>query len=223
MLRLLHQRIMTILPIMCLLSATTHAYRPFITDDAGTVTPVTFELETAADYWRKDASAGVCFKHGVTERMDIGIAFGRCVLPKDEKGYDPAELLLKFSLIPDRLSASFGGSFGSNCYSLNAIFSQPVSAVLELYANAGFSSESTLEDAFGTFSIATVFPLDRFSFGIECGGSGESFDWWQLGGRFALTDAIAIDAGIGSSIDDELSWNATTGLFFAFPTPKEGT
>lgn len=53
--------------------------RPFITDDAGTVTPETFELEVAADYWRQEAAVGLSFKHGITKHMDMGVAFGRWV------------------------------------------------------------------------------------------------------------------------------------------------
>lgn len=207
--------------LLLLLPAAAFGFRPFITDDAGTVPPVTFELETAVDYWNDRATFGLSFKHGITERMDIGIAFGRCVLPQDESGYDPAELLLKFSLTPDQLAASFSGSFGNGCYSANVIYSQKLS-LFEIDANFGFSTESTPSDGFFTYALATILPVNQFSFGIEGGGTQASFDWWQTGVRYAFTPSIAIDAALGGTFSSERDLSASTGIFIAFPFSNRG-
>lgn len=197
------------------------AFRPFITDDAGTVPPVTFELETAADYWQNQAYFGLCFKHGVTERMDIGIAFRRCTLPEHEKGYDPAEFLMKFGLIPDYLSASFSGSFSDPCYNAMLIYSQPIS-FFSIHANLGYSATGPTTEGFVTYDLAGIIEIQRFSTGAEFGGTHESLNWWQLGVRFAITEWFAADAAFGGDFEKEINFNAATGLFFAFPLPESG-
>lgn len=197
-------------------SASVFAFRPFITDDAGLVEQGAFEFESAADYWHDDVSFGIGLKHGVTKKMDLGIAFGRCVLPQDERGYDPAELLLKFSMIPDRLSVSFSGSFGTHCYNSTLIYSHDFSYV-QLHTNAGFSTQDTPENGFATFALSLVKPVKKAMFGIEVGGTQESFDWWQFGTRYEITPNFAIDAGIGGTFSHEMSFNATSGIFLAFP------
>jgi len=192
------------------------AFRPFITDDAGTVEQSGFELETAADYWHDAAGFGLCFKHGITDRMDLGVAFGRCLLPEDESGYDPAELLLKFSLFPDKLSASFSGSFSDPCYTAQLVFSQPI-ALVTIHTNAGYSAVGSEDNGFGVFGLAGTVDIGKVCLGLEFGGTQESLDWWQTGGRYAFTDFFALDAAIGGDFEKEMSLMATTGLFYAFP------
>ncbi len=203
-----------------LLTTAVFAFRPFITDDAGTVLPSTFELEASADYWHDKAAFGLGLKHGVTERMDIGVAFGRCMLPEDESGYDPAELSLKFNFITDRLSASFSGSFGDPCYSALLIYSQPI-ALFSLHANLGYSAVGALDEGLLTYALAVVAQIDRFSFGPEFGGTHHSVDWWQVGTQITITDWCAADVALGGNFTTESELNAATGLFFAFPPPKK--
>jgi hypothetical protein len=201
-------------------TAVTFAFRPFITDDAGTVTPSTFELEASADYWHDKAAFGLGLKHGVTERMDIGVAFGRCMLPEDESGYDPAELSLKFNFIADRLSASFSGSFGDPCYSALLIYSQPI-ALFSLHANLGYSAVGALDEGLLTYALAVVVQINRFTFGPEFGGTHQSVDWWQIGTRATITDWLAADVAVGGDFSTDVDFNAATGLFFAFPLQKK--
>jgi hypothetical protein len=212
--------IIPVVLFVVLMPAPVSAFRPFITDDAGTVTPAAFELETSADYWHDKASFGLCFKHGVTERMDIGIAFGRCMLPEDESGYDLAELLLKFNFIPDRLSASFSGSFGDPCYSALLIYSQQIS-FFSIHTNLGYSAVGAEREGFLTYGLATVVEVNRFSFGPEFGGTHRSLDWWQFGLQVTLTEWLAIDAALGGNFECDVALNAASGLFFAFPLPRK--
>ena len=207
---------------ICLLLLTTaaFAFRPFITDDAGTVIPSTFELEVSADYWHDKAAFGLGLKHGITERMDIGVAFGRCMLPEDKSGYDPAELSLKFNFIADRLSASFSGSFGDLCYSALLIYSQPI-ASFSLHANLGYSAVGALDDGLLTYALALIAGIGRFSFGPEFGGTHQSVDWWQVGTQVTLTEWLAADIAVGGDFNTDVDFNAATGLFFAFPLPEK--
>jgi hypothetical protein len=89
------------------------AARPYVTDDAGTVGLGLFELETASNCWKDRVEFGLCFKHGITDRMEIGVAMGHCASPKDERAIQDAELGFKFALIPDLFAASFTGVSGT--------------------------------------------------------------------------------------------------------------
>lgn len=194
--------------------------RPFITDDAGTVAMEIFELEAAADYWQQEAALGLCFKHGITNYMDIGVAFGRCLLPEDERGYDMAELTLKFGLIPDRLAASFGGTFGDPCYSALFVFSQPI-FFTTLHLNGGYSAVGDDTEGFLTFCGALTAEVNRFTYGAEIGGTKTDFDWWQLGSSFSCTEWLSVDFGIGGTFSEDVFSTITTGFWFMFPHPNE--
>lgn len=194
--------------------------RPFITDDAGTVTPETFELEVAADYWRQEAAVGLSFKHGITKHMDMGVAFGRCILPQDERGYDMAELTLKFGLIPDRFATSFGGTFGDPCYTALLIFSQPM-LFTTLHLNGGYSAVGNGTEGFLTFCGALTAEVNRYTCGVELGGTKTALDWWQLGSRFVCTEWFSVDVGIGGTFSEDVFSTITTGFWFMFPHPKE--
>ncbi len=191
-------------------------FRPFITDDAGIVPSSTFELESAIDCWKDKSTLALCLKHGITDRMDIGVAFGRCFLPLHERGYDPAELLLKFNFIRDRLSASMSGNFGDPCYSALLIFSYPLE-MFSFHSNLGYSAVGAGTRGDPVFGLAAVAELGKFVFGVEAGGARDRFDWWQTGARFSFTGWLAADAGLAGKFRNPIDFNATTGLFFAFP------
>jgi hypothetical protein len=195
------------------------AHRPFATDDAGTVAQGTFELETAADYWNEEAAFGMCFKHGLTERMDIGVELGRCMLPEDERGFDGAALGLKFALIPDLFSASFSGQFGDPGYGASLIVSKAI-GIFCVHGNLGGSVDVSADDADMTYGLAGVFEVRRAKTGAEIGGTHEGLDWWQAGIQFSLTDWMAIDAGVGGNFEHDIDMAATTGLWFTFPLNK---
>jgi hypothetical protein len=193
-----------------------HAARPFATDDAGTVARGTFELEAAEDYWHNAAAAGLCFKHGLTDRMDLGVTFGHCHLPDHECGASEAELGLKYALVPDLFSATFSGVFGDPAYGVNFIVSKPF-GLFTLHGNLGGALTGASENAFLTYGIAGVFDISRFSAGVETGGSHEALDFWQVGVIFSITEWMALDAGLRGDFERDPAFMATTGLWFAFP------
>jgi hypothetical protein len=80
-----------------------------VTDDAGTVAPETFELETGVDFWKDAATGCIGLKHGVTNRMDLGFGFGYSPQPEDERGFSGAELGLKFAIVPELLAVTAAG------------------------------------------------------------------------------------------------------------------
>jgi hypothetical protein len=198
----------------------TFAARPFVVDDAGTVEPGKFEFELAADYWQDKLSPSTVFKHGVTERMDIGICLGYCQAPYHEQGISAAGLGLKFALVPDLLTASFGAEFGSANYTTLALLTKQVGPV-ELDANLGF--EATVDhqnDVDLRYGVAAVVPIKRFAFGAEFMGTQEIFDWWQVGGRFSITEWFTIDCGLGGDFQADVDWNISTGIWIGFPITR---
>lgn len=196
-----------------------HAARPFATDDAGIVSAGSFELETAADYWSDNATFGFCLKHGITDRMDLGISAGRQMYPRDERSFSPVELGIKFGLVPDLLSISFAGSFSDASYDVNLIASKEIKA-LSLHANMGYSAIGATNDADFTWGAASRVNIGRVSPGIELCGTHEEVSWWQAGVQCCMCDWCSIDAGIGSDFSDDINFTATTGLWFTFPFNK---
>jgi hypothetical protein len=123
------------------------AARPYMTDDAGTVEVGKFELETGANFWKDMLNAGIGLKHGVTDRMDIGFSLGYNGMPEDERGVAPAQLVLKFALIPDLLAATAMGDFGDNGYGINLIASKsfgPIAVDLTM----GMAVDAAINGAF---------------------------------------------------------------------------
>lgn len=193
------------------------AARPFVTDDAGTVEKGTFELETSSDYWEDAASFGIGLKHGLTNRMDLGVAFGYDAVPKESAAAQPLEVSFKYNFIPEHFSASFTSAFSSSTYSVNAIYSHDIK-FLSLHANAGFEATEGVKDVSGTYSLAAVFNIGIIAAGLEFGGVNKDINWWQIGGQATFTDWFALDIGVGGDFDDGMT--ATTGLWFSFPLSK---
>jgi hypothetical protein len=195
------------------------AARPFVTDDAGTVSQSTFELETGCDFWKDATTLGACLKHGITERMDIGIGFGYAPLPDDERGFDGAELGLKFGLIPDLFSLSASGCFGNNTYGINAIVSKAF-GFLSFDANLGIEATAATNDGDLTYGLCCHYDFERCVVGAEICGTHEELSLWQLGSSFGLFDWVTIDAGINGDFEKDVTLSATAGLTFSFPVPK---
>ena len=115
--------------VLVLLYATLplHAARPLINDDASTVEMHKYEMEVAADYWKDQAQTGLTFKHGLTERMDLGISFGYCALPQDLRAFSHADIGFKFALMLDLIAASFKICPDQSLYTINGILSKELS------------------------------------------------------------------------------------------------
>ncbi len=192
------------------------AARPFTTDDAGTVETDKFELETAYNYWNGKAAAIMSFKHGITERMDIGIGQEYCILPEDQRAFSGANIGLKFALVPDLFSTSFGSTLGSNTYNVNAILSKSLSPV-SFDANLGYQIAADTNNADLSYGFAAVYEYKQLCMGVEIGGTREGLIWWQSGIRFLILEWVQIDAGLGGNYQKSPYITATTGLWFTFP------
>lgn len=196
------------------------AARPFATDDAGTVEAGKFELETTCNYWEKKAEFGASFKHGITERMDIGVCVGHCMLPSDERAFTGETIGLKFSLVPDLLAVSFAAEFGSKVYNANFVVSKPVGPIA-IDANIGYQAQADTNDADFTYGLATVYEIGKFGVGVEVCGTQEAINWWQIGSRFKIAEWIQFDVGVGGDFEKVPDFTATTGFWFTFPLTKQ--
>jgi hypothetical protein len=191
------------------------AARPFITDDAGTVEQFGFELECTSDYWKDLALFGATLKHGLTDRMDLGVAFGYLTAPLRMKAAQPLEISLKYNFIPEHLSVSATGVFASATYIINAIYSHDFK-VLSGHANLGFEATGESRDVILTYGLAAVFKIGITAIGAELGGADKDLNWWQIGAQLNLWDWLAFDSGLGGEFNKNMNLYVTSGLWFFF-------
>jgi hypothetical protein len=147
--------------------------------------------------------------------MDIGVGFGYVASPEEVAQLSGLEVGLKYALVPDLLSASFSGSFGDPCYSVNLILSKSVGPVC-INGNLGMESEQGIKDATLTYGVAAAVETGIVSSGFEVGGTQEELNWWQIGTQVFVTDWAAIDLGLGGDFESDVNLIATTGLWFSF-------
>lgn len=193
-----------------------YAARPFATDDAGTVETGGYELEIGNDLWKEEGALGIGFKHGLTDRMDVGVGFGCSYLPKQPEGFSCAELCLKFLLVPDMVAASITGGFGDASYSINGIFTK-MFGPMEINVNLGYEATG-IDTVQGTptYAMALIFGLGKSDIGAEFLGDREGLQNWLIGGRYKLLDGFMVDAGLSGGFNRGTENLATFGLHYEF-------
>jgi len=193
-----------------------YAARPFATDDASTVAHGIHELEFGCDFWSEQAALGLGFKHGITDRMDLGIGTGCVILPEQDNGFEGAELALKFAIIPDFIAASLTGSFGEAAYIINGVVTQTLGP-LEIDGNFGYETTGISGgDGVVIYGLAAIFNTGPYAFGIEGRGDRDGLQSWLIGGRFTLVEGFAADIGIAGSFDEDAAMSATAGIHYEF-------
>jgi hypothetical protein len=192
------------------------AARPFNVDDAGTVAPGGFELELGGDVWEDYAILGLGFKHGLTDRMDIGVGFGYTILPDDTTGLGGAEVDLKFALVPDLFATSFTGSLGTMPYALNAIITRNFGPA-EVDINVGYEATG-IEGSEGTitYALAIIYSTGPIELGAEASGDEEDIQSWLAGARYAITNNFVVDGGIIGGFQEDSALSATLGIHYEF-------
>lgn len=202
----------------CMILCVTELYgaRPFATDDAGTVEQGTHELEFGCDFWSEQTMLGLGFKHGLTERMDLGVGFSYIIEPRENDGFEGAELGVKFALIPDVFSASLTSMFGDAAYTLNGIITHTLGP-LEIDGNFGYEATGIRgEEGTIIYALAVIFNAEQFAFGVEGSGDKDGLQSWLMGGRYALHDGFAIDAGISGGFEDDGVNTIVAGIHYEF-------
>jgi len=190
--------------------------RPVATDDAGTVAAGGYELETGCDFWSDWAEADIGFKHGLSQRMDIGIGFGIIITPEEPERFGLLEIGLKFALIPDLFAISVASEFGTSSYSLNGVITRTFGP-LELDLNLGYAATGmSNEEGTITYAGALILGLDRIDIGAESSGDKDGFQTWLSGFRYHLVAGFALDCGISGGFEEDSEFTATGGIHYEF-------
>ncbi len=189
--------------------------RPFTVDDAGTVEKNGFELEVASNYWKDAFDGGIGLKHGITDRMDIGIGFGYTSLPEIDEQHTPLQMGFKYAIIPDLLSASLSASFGEPSYAVNLIASKSI-GIVSFNGNVGMETQGETKGRAVTYGLAAVFQTGPVVSGLELRGIDDSIQWWQIGAQLSIREWLAIDMGLGGDFEDEMSLTVTSGVWVGF-------
>ncbi len=204
--RRLLKKIMIVGTIMVCIASGAH---PFGTDDAGTVSPAGYELELGYDLWSEIGSLGLGFKHGLTEKMDIGIGIGFNLATEPENSFTPSELCLKYALLPDFVAASFTTEIGGSSYALNGILTRCFGPI-EFDANLGYvTGDSSI-----TYAGAMIYSVGNFALGGEVLGDKETQSF-LVGVRWAIKEGLMVDGGFTGDFDFEEKI-ATFGIHYEF-------
>lgn len=197
------------------------ASRPFATDDAGTVAAGTFEAELGTESWKDASDIGISLKHGITPRMDLGVAIDYTAFPREERTYAPATLSLKYALVPDLLSASFASALGTPEYRVNGILTKSLGD-FGVSANVGGEVEGGSRDAELTWGLSPTWNISGVTLGAEIAGErGNDVDGmnWKVGAQLHR-EPIDFDLAVGSSFQNDPQWRITAGVWFAFGTTE---
>ena len=209
------KKIHVMMLVVCCVSVL-YGARPFATDDAGTVQKGMYELESGIAFLSDNAAVELGFKHGLTERMDIGFALGYVIEPEESDGFQSAELGLKFALIPDLLAMSLTGGFGDAAYVLNGVVTQHF-GLLEIDGNLGYEATGIpSEEGTVVYGLALIMTIDPFAFGAEGQGDGDGVQSWLVGGRYAVLEGFLVDGGITGGFEEDADITATIGLHYEF-------
>jgi hypothetical protein len=193
------------------------AARPFATDDAGTVPAGGYELEAGYDWGEEEGVFGVGFKHGLTEKMDIGVGFGYRIETEPENSFTPAELSLKFALIPDLLAVSFAHEFGDDsAYTLNSSMTK-IFGPVEVSANLGYEATGDEEDGLTIYALSLILASgENFDIGAELLGDEDDLQNLLIGARYHIKEGFSIDAGFSKGIGDDIDDMVTAGFHYEF-------
>lgn len=179
------------------------AARPLSTDDAETVNQAKSELEIGYETCKKSGEPNerfceFSFKHGITEKMDIGLSVPYWIEPPSNEKIGNCSVGVKFSLVKDIFSFSVTNEFGSSAFSINTIFSHTLGPIV-LHFNFGYEATGN-RDVEGKITYSTAFEKSFRKFDIvgEILGDKIGFQNYLFGIRYNLTEGFAIDAGYGN-------------------------
>ncbi|MCK9266849.1 hypothetical protein M0P98_08300 [bacterium] len=203
------------LSVIMLWTYNSEAARPFATDDAGTVEYKMSEVEMGYTWGDEEGILEFDYVYGLTERMDIGISFGYTIETESKNSFTPAELSLKFAIVPDICSASFAYEFGESIYDINLICTK-VFGQVEVDANLGYLVNEDDENLV-TYAVALIWAIDeKFAIGTELLGDETGVQNLLVGMRYHIKEGLSVDAGFSKGVGDDVNNTITVGLHFEF-------
>lgn len=179
------------------------AAHPLTTDDIGTVDKDEYEIEVGYDNCKEEDilrnhSCGLSLKHGITEKMDIGISFPYQIEPKPEEPFGTTTLGFKFLLLKDIFALTVNNELGSREYFINGIFTREIKSVT-VHANIGYmaSGDETISGE-TIYSSAAEYPLAKINVVGEIIGEKTGIQNWLAGLRYKIGDVSAISCAYGN-------------------------
>jgi hypothetical protein len=198
----------------------TYAAYPLSTDDAGTVKQSLYELEASyvnysCENEMKNHSSSISFKHGLTNKMDIGILFPYQIDPVKEERFGEASVSAKFSLIKDVLAATFSNELGEKDYFINVIFTKELS-LISCNLNMGYiSTGDENEKGRGLYGFSLQYPFDKYEAVGEIQGQEGGCGNCLLGIRRRISESLFIASGI-SRVFESNTDRVTAGFHLEF-------
>lgn len=194
--------------------------RPLVTDDAGTVENGEYEVEFGYDHCNEASTGLNCscclgFKHGLTDRMDIGLGLSHYLLPQQLGGLSPASLSLKFAIVKDLLAVSFSHELGGSAYVLNCAVSRTFGPA-ETNLNLGYSAIGQ-NNVIGsvTYGLSFIYEFGKWDLCCESLGNRDGFQDWLAGVRFKVFEGFGIDLAYNGNFKGERQ-KGTAGLHYEF-------
>ena len=189
--------------------------RPLSTDDAGTVSAGDYELELGYDFGQDEGAFGLGFKHGLTQKMDIGVGFGYTVASEPKNRLTATELCLKYALVSDLLSASITNELGTSGYDINTILTKVFESI-EVDANFGYSATGDTTAGAMFYALAMIAGFEKFDIGAETSGDKDGLQNWLVGGRYKLREGLNLDVGVSGGFKTDGAIIGTAGLHYEF-------
>ncbi len=188
------------------------AAHPLTTDDIGTVDIGKYELEVFYDNCKSETRnhfCGISLKHGITEKIDVGISFPYQLEPKLAEPLGTLTLGFKFLLMKDIFALTVSNELGSKKYFINGIFTQEIKPI-SVHVNIGYATSGD-ENTEGkiTYSSAFECPFEKIDLVGEVIGDKVSLQNWLLGVRYKIKESVFVDCAYGNSFrntDEKISF-----------------
>lgn len=196
-------KFLTISCYLVLISSVLFAAHPLTTDDIGIVDGGKYELEIGYDNCKsedelRNHSCGFSLKHGITEKMDVGISFPYQVEPRPAEQLGRVTLGFKFLLIEDIFAFSVSNELGSKEYFVNSIVSREFSP-MTVHLNFGYLATGDKDNQGEIiYSSAFEYPLRKIDLVGETIGKKDGLQNWLLGLRYKVSDVSALNFAYGN-------------------------
>jgi len=193
--------------LIMVLNGLVFAAHPLTTDDAGLVAKEKFEIEVGYDFGKIEdeefkkitqKNLGMSFKHGLTDKMDMGISLPYEITPSTSNKAGNAEVSFKFALLQDILAVSLTNELGGSDYFLNLILSQKI-ANFGLHFNVGYLKSSELySGGNGIYNFALEHPVsEQLNAVMEINSDDYGFEAWLVGLQYEIPNYFRLSAGFG--------------------------
>jgi hypothetical protein len=205
--------------LIFLISLSCFAARPLTTDDAFTVEQGKYELEFGYDKClaneSKESIFGFSFKHGITEKMDVGLSFQYQIEPIVNEKFSCLSICGKFQIIKDMVSFVVSNELGSSSYFLNGIFSYEF-AFFVSHFNIGYNASGSKEEE-GKISYSFAFEksIEKFDIVFEFLCDKIGIQNYLVGLRYNFFKNFLIDAAYSNKFKEKEE-KITIGFHYEF-------